>query len=209
MKEKIIKTYLICIIITISISIVAHFLFLVKIDDFYTKSLEDLTKIKDSYYEIKTFENSYIIKQSPEKLLYINDKYLFFEEKLDLFSLSLKDRGLLFSLMEIKEISLKHKESFFRTIVYLRDTKNKLDEDSYNLEKSMEIMKNQNDTFNKKTEKFLENLNGFVKEEKVRREKISFTLFLVFFSILTLSLKYNLIWGENDGYSNCFKKGKD
>ena len=114
----------------------------------------------------------------------------------------------------IKEISFKHRESFSRTVNYLKDMKNAENEDFYsielyNLQKSIELFKSQSITFDKKIEKFTDNLNEFIKREKVKREKISFTLFLVFFSLLILSLKYNLIWGENNGYINSSKKSEN
>lgn len=197
MKEKILKIHYFSLAILISIFIAVHLLFLVRLNNFYTNSLEELIKLKDSYYEIQNFENSYISKQSIEKLIYINDKYNVFEEEISLFSKELKDRDLLFFLMEIKEISFKHRESFSRTVNYLKDMKNAENEDFYsielyNLQKSIELFKSQSITFDKKIEKFTENLNEFIKREKVKREKISFTLFLVFFSLLILSLKYNL-----------------
>lgn len=214
MKEKILKIHYFSLAILISIFIAVHLLFLVRLNNFYTNSLEELIKLKDSYYEIQNFENSYISKQSIEKLIYINDKYNVFEEEISLFSKELKDRDLLFFLMEIKEISFKHRESFSRTVNYLKDMKNAENEDFYsielyNLQKSIELFKSQSIAFDKKIEKFTENLNEFIKREKVKREKISFTLFLVFFSLLILSLKYNLIWGENNGYINSFKKSKN
>lgn len=214
MKEKILKIHYFSLAILISIFIAVHLLFLVRLNNFYTNSLEELIKLKDSYYEIQNFENSYISKQSIEKLIYINDKYNVFEEEISLFSKELKDRDLLFFLMEIKEISFKHRESFSRTVNYLKDMKNAENEDFYsielyNLQKSIELFKSQSITFDKKIEKFTENLNEFIKREKVKREKISFTLFLVFFSLLILSLKYNLIWGENNGYINSSKKSEN
>ncbi len=214
MKEKILKIHYFSLAILISIFIAVHLLFLVRLNNFYTNSLEELIKLKDSYYEIQNFENSYISKQSIEKLIYINDKYNVFEEEISLFSKELKDRDLLFFLMEIKEISFKHRESFSRTVNYLKDMKNAENEDFYsielyNLQKSIELFKSQSIAFDKKIEKFTENLNEFIKREKVKREKISFTLFLVFFSLLILSLKYNLIWGENNGYINSSKKSEN
>ena len=214
MKEKILKIHYFSLAILISIFIAVHLLFLVRLNNFYTNSLEELIKLKDCYYEIQNFENSYISKQSIEKLIYINDKYNVFEEEISLFSKELKDRDLLFFLMEIKEISFKHRESFSRTVNYLKDMKNAENEDFYsielyNLQKSIELFKSQSITFDKKIEKFTENLNEFIKREKVKREKISFTLFLVFFSLLILSLKYNLIWGENNGYINSSKKSEN
>ena len=214
MKEKILKIHYFSLAILISIFIAVHLLFLVRLNNFYTNSLEELIKLKDSYYEIQNFENSYISKQSIEKLIYINDKYNVFEEEISLFSKELKDRDLLFFLMEIKEISFKHRESFSRTVNYLKDMKNAENEDFYsielyNLQKSIELFKSQSITFDKKIEKFTDNLNEFIKREKVKREKISFTLFLVFFSLLILSLKYNLIWGENNGYINSSKKSEN
>ncbi len=214
MKEKILKIHYFSLAILISIFIAVHLLFLVRLNNFYTNSLEELIKLKDSYYEIQNFENSYISKQSIEKLIYINDKYNVFEEEISLFSKELKDRDLLFFLMEIKEISFKHRESFSRTVNYLKDMKNAENEvfysiELYNLQKSIELFKSQSITFDKKIEKFTENLNEFIKREKVKREKISFTLFLVFFSLLILSLKYNLIWGENNGYINSSKKSEN
>jgi hypothetical protein len=211
MKAKLMKTYLLSFTITISIFVIVHLLFLIRLNDFYSSSINEISKIKDSYYEIRNFENSYITKQSQEKLIYINDRYNFFEEKINLFSTKLKDRELLFFLMEIKEISLKHRESFYRTVTYVKDIKEIKDEDLYsiefyNLQKSIELFKNQNNTFDKKIEKFTDNLNEFVKREKVKREKISFTLFLILLTLLALSLKYNLIWGDNNGYINSFKK---
>ena len=214
MKEKILKIHYFSLAILISIFIAVHLLFLVRLNNFYTNSLEELIKLKDSYYEIQNFENSYISKQSIEKLIYINVKYNVFEEEISLFSKELKDRDLLFFLMEIKEISFKHRESFSRTVNYLKDMKNAENEDFYsielyNLQKSIELFKSQSITFDKKIEKFTDNLNEFIKREKVKREKISFTLFLVFFSLLILSLKYNLIWGENNGYINSSKKSEN
>ena len=214
MKEKILKIHYFSLAILINIFIAVHLLFLVRLNNFYTNSLEELIKLKDSYYEIQNFENSYISKQSIEKLIYINVKYNVFEEEISLFSKELKDRDLLFFLMEIKEISFKHRESFSRTVNYLKDMKNAENEDFYsielyNLQKSIELFKSQSITFDKKIEKFTENLNEFIKREKVKREKISFTLFLVFFSLLILSLKYNLIWGENNGYINSSKKSEN
>ncbi len=214
MKEKILKIHYFSLAILINIFIAVHLLFLVRLNNFYTNSLEELIKLKDSYYEIQNFENSYISKQSIEKLIYINVKYNVFEEEISLFSKELKDRDLLFFLMEIKEISFKHRESFSRTVNYLKDMKNAENEDFYsielyNLQKSIELFKSQSITFDKKIEKFTDNLNEFIKREKVKREKISFTLFLVFFSLLILSLKYNLIWGENNGYINSSKKSEN
>lgn len=197
MKEKILKIHYFSLAILISIFIAVHLLFLVRLNNFYTNSLEELIKLKDSYYEIQNFENSYISKQSIEKLIYINDKYNVFEEEISLFSKELKDRDLLFFLMEIKEISFKHRESFSRTVNYLKDMKNAENEDFYsielyNLQKSIELFKSQSIAFDKKIEKFTENLNEFIKREKVKREKISFTVFLVLLSLLTLSLKPTL-----------------
>lgn len=214
MKAKILRMYLFYLVIITSIFITAHLSFLLRLDNFYTNSVEEVIKIKDSYYEIRNFENSYVSKQNLAKLTYINERYTAFEERISSFSKKLQDRELLFFLMEIKEITLKHRESFFRTVVYLKDIKEIKDEDLhaiefYNLQKSIELFKNQNSTFDKKIEKFTENLNEFIKREKVKREKISFTLFLVLLSLLALSLKYNLIWGENNGYINSFKKSKD
>ncbi len=214
MKAKILRMYLFYLIIITSIFITAHLLFLLRLNDFYTNSVEEVLKIKDSYYEIRNFENSYISKENSAKLTYINERYIAFEEKISSFSKKIKDRELLFFLMEIKEISFKHRESFSRTVTYLKDMKDAENEDFYsielyNLQKSIELFKNQNSTFDKKIEKFTENLNEFIKREKVRREKISFTLFLALFSLLTLSLKYNLIWGENNGYINSSKKSEN
>lgn len=214
MKAKILRMYLFYLVIITSIFITAHLSFLLRLDNFYTNSVEEVIKIKDSYYEIRNFENSYVSKQNLAKLTYINERYTAFEERISSFSKKLQDRELLFFLMEIKEITLKHRESFFRTVVYLKDIKEIKDEDLhaiefYNLQKSIELFKNQNSTFDKKIEKFTENLNEFIKRKKVKREKISFTLFLVLLSLLALSLKYNLIWGENNGYIISSKKSKD
>lgn len=214
MKAKILRMYLFYLVIITSIFITAHLSFLLRLDNFYTNSLEEVIKIKDSYYEIRNFENSYVSKQNLAKLTYINERYITFEERISSFSKKIKDRELMFFLMEIKEISFKHRESFSRTVVYLKDIKEIKNEDLYaiefyNLQKSIELFKNQNDIFDKKIEKFTENLNEFIKREKVKREKISFTVFLVLLSLLTLSLKYNLIWGENNGYINSFKKSKN
>lgn len=214
MKAKILRMYLFYLVIITSIFITAHLLFLLRLNDFYTNSAEEVLKIKDSYYEIRNFENSYISKENLAKLTYINERYIAFEEKISSFSKKIKDRELLFFLMEIKEISFKHRESFSRTVTYLKDMKDAENEDFYsielyNLQKSIELFKNQNSTFDKKIEKFTENLNEFIKREKVRREKISFTLFLALFSLLTFSLKYNLIWGENNGYINSSKKSEN
>ena len=214
MKAKILRMYLFYLVIITSIFITAHLSFLLRLDNFYTNSLEEVIKIKDSYYEIRNFENSYVSKQNLAKLTYINERYITFEERISSFSKKIKDRELMFFLMEIKEISFKHRESFSRTVVYLKDIKEIKNEDLYaiefyNLQKSIELFKNQNNIFDKKIEKFTENLNEFIKREKVKREKISFTVFLVLLSLLTLSLKYNLIWGENNGYINSFKKSKN
>lgn len=214
MKAKILRMYLFYLVIITSIFITAHLSFLLRLDNFYTNSLEEVIKIKDSYYEIRNFENSYVSEQNLAKLTYINERYITFEERISSFSKKIKDRELMFFLMEIKEISFKHRESFSRTVVYLKDIKEIKNEDLYaiefyNLQKSIELFKNQNNIFDKKIEKFTENLNEFIKREKVKREKISFTVFLVLLSLLTLSLKYNLIWGENNGYINSFKKSKN
>ena len=151
MKEKILKIHYFSLAILISIFIAVHLLFLVRLNNFYTNSLEELIKLQDSYYEIQNFENSYISKESIEKLIYINDKYNVFEEEISLFSKELKDRDLLFFLMEIKEISFKHRESFSRTVNYLKDMKNAENEDFYsielyNLQKSIELFKSQSIT---------------------------------------------------------------
>lgn len=214
MKAKILRMYLFYLVIITSIFITAHLSFLLRLDNFYTNSLEEVIKIKDSYYEIRNFENSYVSEQNLAKLTYINERYITFEERISSFSKKIKDRELMFFFMEIKEISFKHRESFSRTVVYLKDIKEIKNEDLYaiefyNLQKSIELFKNQNNIFDKKIEKFTENLNEFIKREKVKREKISFTVFLVLLSLLTLSLKYNLIWGENNGYINSFKKSKN
>ncbi len=74
MKEKILKIHYFSLAILINIFIAVHLLFLVRLNNFYTNSLEELIKLKDSYYEIQNFENSYISKQSIEKLIYINVK---------------------------------------------------------------------------------------------------------------------------------------
>ena len=193
--------------------IIFLFFSITKLEMFYSTTLEKIDFIKSSYTELTKFEESYFKEENLEKYSYIVQKYEYLEESLNELNKTLNNRELIFLLNEIREALLKHKESFFRSIVYFEDVKKGGDSDLYyielfNLKKSNELFIGQYNTFIKRTEKFIENLDEFYGEEKLYKERVGLTIFFIIFFIMTLSLKYILIWGENNGYNGIAKKNK-
>lgn len=213
MKKTIVKGYFALIALLAVALIIFLFFSFTKLEMFYSTSLEKIDFIKSSYIELSKFEESYFAEENVKKYSYIIQKYAYLEENLNELNKTLDNRELKFLLNEIREALLKHKESFFRSIVYFEDVKKGGDSDLYyielfNLKKSNQLFIGQYNTFMKRTEKFIENLDEFYGQEKLYKEKLGFTIFFIIFFIMTLSLKYIFIWGENNGYNGIAKKNK-
>ena len=213
MKKMIIKGYFLTISFFIILLFGIFFNLFSDLELFYNTTLDEIDLIKSSYTELTKFEESYIEEQNTQKYLYINNKYLYLEEKIDNLSKTLTDRELIFLLNEIKESLLKHKESFFRCTIYIEDVKIGGDSDLYyienfNLQKSIELFQGQYNSFTKRTEKFIVNLGEFYQNEKLIKEKQGFSIFSIILFLMTLALKYILIWGENNGRIDIIKENK-
>lgn len=213
MKKSLFKGYSILIIILTSITSISLFYSMTNLDDFYSNTINSIDEIKGIYMGINQIEERYINTSDKDQYIYIGDKYFDLKNKIDDLGKKLSNRELQFLLNEIDESIGKHKESFFRSLVYLEDTKKGKEwelfyVENFNLEKSKELFKIQNIIFDKKIQKFITQLKEFHKEEKLRKEKISFTVFSISLLVFTISLKYIYIWGENNGYFNGNEKSK-
>lgn len=178
----------------------------------YLNLVEDINILKINYSELTSYENRYFINSDSAEFDYINYAYEKLQNNFDALPKKLENKRLIFLMNEAEETVIKHKESFYRAVVYFNDTKSNHKKEElflielFNLEESQILFKNQHKNFEKSIDKLRTEVSLQYKINRTHDEKRIILILAIFITILTFVLKYFIIWSDKNGNYKNYKK---